>query len=103
MRCEQCGTIFCWDFADVETVLGHRKRYCSASCQKRAAPSSRRRRNKIGRIRACREQGKKRYESYDHAGRVAKLIWCDSGDTLRPYKCPCGWWHLTSKEADSDR
>jgi hypothetical protein len=34
MICEKCGAVFCWDYgADIATLGGSRKRFCSRECR----------------------------------------------------------------------
>lgn len=34
MICERCGTVFCWDEADMTLLTGDHRRFCSGNCQR---------------------------------------------------------------------
>ena len=108
VKCERCGTVFCWDDAD-EAVLAwdedgfpaevFRKLYCGPNCRVKA---SRKRRKVIGpQLRACltRPERKQKFASEEDALLTAARVRTQSRRWLYPYKCPCGFWHLTSNPA----
>lgn len=47
----------------------------------------------------CPTPAKARYATREAAGRAAHSASLAFGQTLRPYECPCSWWHLTSSPA----
>jgi hypothetical protein len=103
MICERpgCGTVFCDDLADERALGGQRKRYCSPQCAKKSAPSATRARSrwlqKQKQISACGRRGKKRYPDQGRAAVDADMANYRNNVILYPYKCACGWWHLTSE------
>jgi hypothetical protein len=112
--CEHCGTVFCWDNADIASLGGSRKRFCSKSCKTSASnkrtgvralstQAKRSERRLARRLEACRERGKPQYGSETLAKTTALRLYAAKGWMLYPYNCPCGFWHLTSeKPADVD-
>ena len=104
MICEHCRTVFCWDEAD-SVLLGARPAlYCSPACKRNAARARRRRRDSRSprvqhqeqvRLQMCRERPKKGYPTADAAWVAIAELRRDP--LLSPYRCPCGWWHLTSE------
>jgi formylmethanofuran dehydrogenase subunit B len=98
MICERCGTVFCWDEADEYAVHG-RKLYCSTTCKTKAS-AARTARARM-RLQACidRENRKRRYATEREALLAAAAFRSAKRRWLFAYKCPCGWWHLTSDAA----
>lgn len=45
----------------------------------------------------CRQPSKPAYGSKADAKRAVKRAEANLGRRLKPYRCPCGWWHLTSQ------
>ena len=48
----------------------------------------------------CPTPAKRRYATPQAAQCASRrqALWAD-GRFLRAYDCPCGWWHLTSRQA----
>jgi hypothetical protein len=119
--CERCGTVFCWDDADIGALAGKRKRFCSARCKKKASSVLRNRAELAAayelaapRLAAEAENRRKREEAARPACPTPeKLAFADQGDALakaprivhtfgrahKAYECVCGKWHLTAKWA----
>jgi hypothetical protein len=107
VKCERCGTIFCWDGADAATLSGMRKRFCSDECKRNGrskgdlvAQRERRRQRwhqQVRQLRDCQLRTKNPYESREEAIADAARVLDESGVALHPYPCACGWWHLTSR------
>jgi hypothetical protein len=101
--CERCGTIYCWDEADVASLGGSRKRYCSKTCKdktnssKKISDEDHEVHRKARQLEACQARGKKPYTSIVIARNVATRLFVQYGWTLYPYQCVCGNWHLTSQ------
>ena len=95
MVCKHCGTVFCWDNADVTTLNETRKEYCSEQCRKRE--SVKRRPNPAAEeMRVHGIRGKKEYAGIAEARTGAGEVLLRKGIVLYPYLCrQCGWWHLT--------
>jgi hypothetical protein len=48
----------------------------------------------------CPTTRKRRYATFAAADRAsAELTVYAGGIRMRPYLCPCGWWHLTRRHA----
>ena len=112
MICEGCGCVFCWDDADEGSLSGNRKLYCGNTCKTKANKARQAgepspvavRRGRQRSLEACALRNKQRF-----ADRAAAEIVADEwslrdqirnrAKAWRPYKCPCGWWHLTSGRA----
>lgn len=45
----------------------------------------------------CPTPAKSRYATNQAADSAASRVQIPIGQHLRPYECPCGWWHLTSQ------
>lgn len=45
----------------------------------------------------CPTPDKSRYATNQAADNAASRVQIPIGQHLRPYECPCGWWHLTSQ------
>ena len=89
-----CGTVFCWDDADLTILSGQRKLYCSETCKKRAenARAAERRNQSV-----CKKRGKVPHPSVTKAQAAAARQLAQNGRVLYPYLCPCGSWHLTKQ------
>lgn len=114
MACLRCGTVFCWDEADVATLGGARKLYCGGTCKRKHRAllrKQRERREQLARERArhrgqlarerqlalCQEQKKRKFSTRPEARLAARMArHRNKSVRLRPYECACGWWHLTS-------
>lgn len=49
----------------------------------------------------CPTAAKRRYATRAAADRAAaELTVFAGGIRMRPYLCPCGWWHLTRRHAN---
>lgn len=47
---------------------------------------------------SCRSAGKRRYATRRAALQQAHaLVYVAGGIVMRPYRCECGWWHLTRR------
>ena len=121
MICERCGTVFCWDEADVGALAGKRKRFCGENCKKKASAASGKQAERAAayelaapRLAAEAEARRKREEASRPACPTpGKLAFADPGDALakaarivhtfgrahKAYECVCGNWHLTQKWA----
>ncbi|MFR9796168.1 hypothetical protein ACL02U_09730 [Streptomyces sp. MS06] len=49
----------------------------------------------------CPTPTKKRFATQTAADRAARRATFALDQTLHPYRCPCTWWHLTSKPPTS--
>ena len=48
----------------------------------------------------CATPSKRRYATRRAAVRAAaELLYIADGVVMRAYPCPCGWWHLTRRQA----
>lgn len=95
MICERCGTVFCDDNCDYPPdVPAPRRRFCSYTCKHKDAPARKRRKRQLN---ACAAQGKQRYADAAEARSAAGWFLLRYGRVLHPYRCPCGWWHLTKR------
>jgi hypothetical protein len=113
MVCERCGTVFCWDDADEGTLAGNKKRFCGEECKRRGRSKGdvtaqrqrkrQRRRPREKQLRNCMLRAKNPYLSRQEAVADATRILSESGVTLHPYECACGWWHLSSLEPAAAR
>lgn len=107
--CERCGTVFCWDGADQILVGGSRKRFCDDKCARNAARAARH-------AKAAAKRGQKMLaQPAGPCPTPGKLAFPEPGDALakavrasratsaphRAYRCPCGYWHLTTKQANA--
>lgn len=112
MVCEHCGTIFCWDEADVGSLGGSRKLYCSRSCKSKATVAragtvkalqliaEQQVRRKKRQLELCKVQGKKQYADVVLARTTAQRLYIAKGWMLYPYECACGFWHLTREKPE---
>lgn len=108
MTCERCGTVFCWDEADEYAIHG-RKLYCSNTCKTKASSDRVRLRRQGQRrlaelaasLKACNEQGKRRFPSKEKAeAAAAAAAAVRATKPLYVYRCPgTDHWHVTSKKA----
>jgi len=102
--CKECGTVFCWD--EAAEAGGERREYCSRKC-KRTSQARRRGHRHLteeqrAKMAACAANGKVGYPGPVAAARAAAEIAARKGHDYRPltpYRCPCGWWHLTKAKA----
>lgn len=89
-----CGTVFCWDDADLTITGAQEKLYCSETCKNRAyrARVAEKRRQNV-----CKKRGKVPYPKVSAARAAAARQFTSHGRVLYPYPCQCGSWHLTKK------
>src|SRR5579863_4644427 len=86
MVCE-CGTVFCFDNADLTMFGGGEKLFCSKDCE---------------RENFHRRQGKIPYPGANAARNAAAKLLRKEGRVLYPYPCAhCPFWHLTKHSQDS--
>jgi hypothetical protein len=102
VKCEHCGTVFCWDGADRLFLGGLPRRFCSPQC-KRSAKQCKRSANrgpatrKARQVWVCTRRKKISYPTEKDALLAAGPLSRSRGVVLSPYECACGSWHLTSK------
>jgi hypothetical protein len=113
VRCPGCRCVFCPDDADRRFLGAPRRTFCDPSCRRR---SDRRRRNRLQAARrraaagnryfanslaACARRGKPAYPDKASAAGAAGTINVSRKPaewrTWKPYRCPCGRYHLTTK------
>jgi hypothetical protein len=102
MRCEWCGAVFCWDYAD-EALGAVRKRHCSEDC--RALHEHYRYRMRKNRER-CQSGTIPRFDSKRDAWREAERLTAETGSRYRAYDIPCpfcGRWHVIRKDKHRPR
>lgn len=101
MICEHCGTVFCWDEADLVFLGAPRRRYCCTNCAKRASAKRTGARSRQ-QLRAeqrdsCMQRGKVVFEDASAAVKSVEAIYKNHDLQMYPYECVCGWWHLSKQ------
>jgi hypothetical protein len=94
--CYWCGTVFCWDYAD---VANNPKYYCTRTCKNHA-------KRWRETIRKCEQQHKIIYLTHNDALNAASVINDHRRQfkPLRPVRCDCKThWHLTSNKIEKAR